>query len=407
MDHLNFLKEALLLWRQEKAQRHRGTTLQRRLLLFFICVTMAIVLLFAALLFLFGIDGRSDAAIHDYLQNELTDLSQEAEDTFGRLSLQGIALAESLSESCSEFLEEEDLSATVLQKHPELLEPLLSQQMDTLLFLINNNTCSGVYMMLDATVNPAAETADTAKAGIFIKKTLPVAVQSMGSENHYLRGPAQIGRDHSVELLGQWKMEFDISGQEFFTQVMDEARAHPELPLSRLYYWSKRTLLKDNSESGSLLCVPIRTEDDSVIGVCGIELSDRMFKNLYSPTDSDYPYVFSMTAPIDAELLHAHWGFLAGNHYLTAPYIEEDLTIVPDTLFTLFESEENRFGGLYLPLRLYPSGSVFEEETWGFAVMMPQDELESAASGNKATLIWVILGLLLLSLLSSFVISRR
>lgn len=404
---MNILRQALQLWRQEKAQKHRGTTLQRRLILFFACVTVAIVLLFAALLLVLGINGRSDGAIYNYLDNELTDISHEVEDDFGRLALRGLDMAENIAASCCDFLEEQGMTAAELRAHPALLEPLLHRQTQTLLSLINNTTCSGVYMMLDATVNPDAENAETAKAGVFIKKTFPVSVQALDSENHFLRGPAQIGRDHGLELLGQWRMEFDISGQDFFTRVMAAARDNPDAALSRLYYWSDRELLKGNSESASLLCVPLRDEDGTVFGLCGIEVSDRMFKSLYSPNNSEYPSVFALAAPSDEELFHAHWGLLAGNHYLTGPYMDADLTMEEDGALTLFSGGETQYSGLLCPLNLYPTGSVFGDETWSFAVMMPREELEQAAMGNSQSLMLLVAVLLAVSLFSSYFISRH
>ena len=134
---------------------------------------------------------------------------------------------------------------------------------------------------------------------------------------HYLRGPAQIARDNGIELLGQWRMEYDVAGQEFFSDVMETARSNPDTPLSRLYYWTGRVMLKDNSEAGFLLCVPLRSRDGTVFGVCGIEVSDRMFKSLYSPETVSYENIFIAAAPSDGECLKTSEGMIAGNYYLT------------------------------------------------------------------------------------------
>ena len=106
---------------------------------------------------------------------------------------------------------------------------------------------------------------------------------------------------------------------------METARRNPELPLSRLYRWTGRVLLKGNSEAGFLLLVPLRSYDGTVFGLCGIEVSDRMFKYLYSPGTSDYTDVFSVLAPYSDNLLHTESGLVAGNHYLTGFWPEEHL----------------------------------------------------------------------------------
>lgn len=122
--------------------------------------------------------------------------------------------------------------------------------------VMERNVCSGAFLLLDATVNPALPDAADSRAGIYLIKTQPSAVDSVGSKLHYLRGPAGIARENGIELLGQWKMEFNIQNQAFFRSVMETAREHPDLPLSRLYYWTDRIVLEGNSETGFLLACP-------------------------------------------------------------------------------------------------------------------------------------------------------
>lgn len=55
------LKQALFLWKSEKA--HKGTTLQRRLILFFVSMAVFLILLFMLLLMLFGITGKETKTV--------------------------------------------------------------------------------------------------------------------------------------------------------------------------------------------------------------------------------------------------------------------------------------------------------------------------------------------------------
>ena len=402
------LKEALKLWAQEKRTNPKGSTLQRRLILFFVSITFSIILLFAVLLMLLDIDGSDKKAVSGYLKAELTDVSKKMEDESGRISLLGLSLAETVSGSCDTFFKEQGITAAELTVHPELIEPLLERQITSLLTVIDNNTCSGVFILLDASVSGSAEATDTARSGIFIKKTSPVSIQSVGNKNYYLRGPASLAREHGIDLLGQWKMEYDISGQEFFTEVMTTARNNPELPLSRLYYWTGRVTLKGNSEAGFLLCVPLRTADGAVYGLCGIEVSDRMFKLLFSPTDSTYSNAFSLAAPWTEEAFCTSKGLIAGNSYLTGHRMEQNLLSEGEKdSFEFFTGTGEAYGGYTSVLRLYPSGSAYEEEQWKIAVLLSEEHLKDALAGNSAYLLFIIIGLLLLSLLASYLISRR
>ena len=254
---MNTIKQALRLWKTERS--HKGSTLQRRLILFFSFVIVGILLALLLLLTAFGITGSGERTVHGYLDVELAHLSDAVKKDFGNLSVTGIELAEMLTDRSDEYFSGNGISAAELRENPDMIEPLLARMMPELLNISQNHSCGGVFVLLDATVNQNPEAADTAKAGLFIKKTQPVSSGAVKGRAYCLRGPADIARSNNVKLLGQWRMEYDISGQEFFTTVMENARAHPELSVSRLYYWSQTVTLKGNSEEGFLLCVPPRS----------------------------------------------------------------------------------------------------------------------------------------------------
>ena len=209
-------------------------------------------------------------------------------------------------------------------------------------------------------------------------------------------------------LLGQWKMEFDVSGQAFFDEVMETARSNPELPISRLYYWSGRVVLKGNSESGFLLCVPLRSEDGTVFGLCGIEVSDRLFKSLYTPEGGEFDNIFTVMAPrYDGELCSAE-GMVAGNYYLTGTQWNTDL-VASDTHdgFVHYSSDSGTYAGKTQDLRLYPSGSPYEEDQWTASILMPKDILHNAVKGNQGYFTYTVIALLVLAILVSIFFSKH
>lgn len=396
-------KQALSLWKKEK--NRKGTTLHRRLLLFFLMVSFSVVLVFALLLSMFGITGRDAKAVENHIDTELSIMTDKLNDELGRLSLGGIALAEDFSEIADDFFRENGIRADSLGEYPELIEPLLSEYMQTLITAANTRYCGGVYVLLDASVTGESE---TAKAGIFIKKTQPTVTDALGVQLHYLRGPAGIARDHDIMLLGQWRMEYDITEQDFFGKVMETARTNPELSLSRLYYWSGRVLLKNNSEAGFLLCVPMRASDGTVFGVCGVEVSDRMFKALYTPEGGDFDNIFTVMAPVCDEGLCTSKGLVAGNSYLAGHRFESDFTETDSHEgFVHYATKDETFAGKTTSLRLYPGGSPYESTEWTVSILMPKDILHTAVKGNASYLHLIIVGLLILCILASWLISRH
>lgn len=403
---MNMLKQALALW---KSERHgKETTLQRRLILFFVTATVVVILTFTLLLMLFGINGKEEKTVHTYFDNELSHISGAIYDDFGLLSVSAISMAETISKNCDAFFSSNGITAAELADNPEMIEPLLSGQMQVLMNTMGSHSCGGVYILLDATVQPDAENAINTKAGVFLKKTQPTSTQAVGVKNHYLRGPAQIARDYGIELLGQWMMEYSIEGEQFFLDVMNTARKNEALPLSRLYYWTGRVLLKDNSEAGFLLCVPLRSQDGTVYGVCGIEVSDRLFKQLYSPGESSYKNVFAVAAPVKDTLLCTSQGMIAGNYYLTGSRMTDDLTCQSSKNgFALFTGIGGTYCGSSVSLRLYPTGSPYEGEGWSVSVLMPESLLSDAVRGSSGRLFVIVFVLLLASIAASVFISRH
>ena len=79
----------------------------------------------------------------------------------------------------------------------------------------------------------------------------------------------------------------------------------------------------------------------------------------------------------------------------------------PENSFEFFTGTVEAYGGYTANLRLYPSGSSYEAEQWKMAVLLPEEHLKDALAGNSAYLFFIIIGLLLLSLLASYLISRR
>ena len=395
-------QRALALWKEERSRK--GTTLHRRLLLFFLLVSISLILTFALLLSLFGITGKDAKAVKSHIDTELSIMTDKINEDFGRLSLGGITIAEDLTERSEDFFDEHEISANELQANPDLIEPLLTEYMNTLIATVNNRYCGGTFVMLDATITDSSE---TAKAGVFIKKTQPTATNAVGVQLHYLRGPAQIARDNGIMLLGQWKMEFDITDQDFFTEVMDAARENPELELSRLYYWSGRVVLKGNSEAGFLLCVPLRTSEGEVFGLCGIEVSDRMFKSLYTPEGGSFENIFTTMSPRCENGLGTSKGLVAGNTYLTGTRWEYDLSDEESHEgFHHYSGGGQLYGGKTADLHLYPNGSPYEDQEWSCSILMPKDILHKAVKGSTSYFTYTIIVLLIISVMASAIVSR-
>ena len=401
------VQDALALWKKIKAKGERGTTLYLRLFVFFAFFVVALVLAFLLILNIAGVFHIGIHKSQAWFENELEHLSQDISNDYGNLSVHGVNLSEKISKSMESYLKEARVAPSGLADHPELLEELLSLQMPDLLSALQNNKCGGAFLILDASVIPQAHMRQ--RAGLFLKRTEPNTVGTMGSKLHCLRGPANIARENSIELLGQWQMEFTGSETDFFSLAVETSRKRSELPLSRLYYWSPRRLLSGNSEAGMLLSVPLITSDGTVLGICGFEVSSMLFKQSYSPDNSVYARVFSVLAPVKESGLHMDGGLLAGNSYLNSA-LGGNIAVISeeDAPFNRYRSgEQGDYSGVQRTVRLYPAGSPYQEDIWAAAVMAPREDMQVAARKGILGLQLGIGVLCLLSLLAAAFVSRR
>ncbi len=80
-----------------------------------------------------------------------------------------IDLANKVNAKLDFTLNEKGLSTKDIKSHPEVIEDLLENEIEISSNSMEKTGCSGVYLILDATINPALPDGKGSKAGIYIK----------------------------------------------------------------------------------------------------------------------------------------------------------------------------------------------------------------------------------------------
>lgn len=403
-----FLKDAMILWKSRKLRKGKGAALYPRLFAFFAFFILALVLAFLLILNVTDVFHSGEHKSRVWFENELDHLAHNLSADYGVLSVQGVDLARALSMNMETYLKAKGVDPSELVGHPEVLEGLLSDQMPALLTALKTNQCGGAFLILDATVI-GEDAAGPRRAGLFLKRTEPNAVSTVGSKVHFLRGPALAARENSVELMGQWQMEFTVAETGFFDVTVGSAREHSDLSLSRLYYWSPRHLLSGNSEEGMLLCIPLISGNGTVMGICGFEVSTMLFKQAYSPDNANYTRVFSALAPYDGDYYHMDQGLLAGNTYLNSALAGNIARIEErcDLLYLYHTEGGTAYNGLHKPISLYPFDSPYRDLVWLAAVMAPHKDIATISQEGLWQIRLALGALALFSLLAAAFISRK
>jgi DNA-binding CsgD family transcriptional regulator len=381
---------------------------QRRSLIFFLCLMIAVISGLSLIIFSAGVFAVERNKLHVFLQNELGHVVRSVEQEYGVLSVEGILLAEKLSKQIELSLDAFGLCPADLKSNPQYLEPILSQTMGALRAALEKNKSSGVFLILDATVNPALNTAENSRAGLFLKNMEPNVINVTFPTIRLLRGPATIARQEDLDLLPQWQLEFSIEPDDFFFTTIGGATGS-DLPLSRLYYWNPASLMVGSYNKAMLLCAPLVATDGTIMGICGFEVNAMLFKLQYTPANSPYTRAFTMLAPLTDNTLDASGALYAG-HFAAAPFGDDDLLAFRNPVESIasYKPQEGiRYCGLHQTINLYPKGSVFSDQQWALGILIPKWDLAASFIRQNRAILLLLLVLLIFGVVSAVLLRRK
>ena len=151
-------------------------------------------------------------------ETELTHLSDNMSNDYGNVSIRGIALSEVVANEIEEVLKENNIRPSNLSNHPEIINTVLNRVCSSLVSGLKQSEGSGVFLILDATVNPMLDNAENSRAGIFLKNMESGSYSVLYFDIRCLYGPAEVVRKQGIMSLPQWKMEFDIADASYYSK---------------------------------------------------------------------------------------------------------------------------------------------------------------------------------------------
>lgn len=388
--------------------RKNGLSLQHRSFVFYIIFLFAVMSGLFLILFSTGTFSVGLKECKVFLKNELGHIAGDISRDFGALSVEGIALSKRLTEQIEKRLGADNLTPGELKKNPRLLEPILSDSVELLIAALEKNKSSGVFLTLDATVNPALLGAEHSRAGLFFKNMEPNVINLSSPTIRFLRGPASIARQKDFYILPQWQMEFTVEPGDFFFTAMNIATGS-DLALSRLYYWNPSCSLAGDYEQAMLLCVPLIASDGTIIGVCGFEVSAMLFKLKNIPDNTTYTRTFAMLATMHGNALNASQALYAGNYAVTPSQMYGSMSFkkLENNLSIYTAPDDVIYYGLHQTVNLYPKNAAFSENQWALAVLIPEQDLSAYIMGQNRRILILLLTLFVLSIGLAALFSHR
>ncbi|MCL1896465.1 MAG: LuxR C-terminal-related transcriptional regulator [Clostridiales bacterium] len=387
-----------------------GVNMRRRFLAFFLVLIFAMLAGAFVLISVFGIFPSGIGEAEKLFMNEFGHLSADTSRQYGIASVQSVRLSKQLNSSIASFMKREGLSLGDLGDNPEVLEPLLSEQLSVLLMNLDATECSGVFVVLDATVNPDIPGAEHSKAGLYIRNSEP-NIGGTGSETRYLlRGFPSISRFGYINMQAKWDLEFDVEGQLFWHAPREAYEANPKLALSRLIYWCYMSPVQDLNEDVMICAVPIMDSFGRIFGICGFEISEMNFMLRHEPETIGFHNAVFMLSQTDGSQLKLDGAMLSGNNAVYTDFPEQGLMDAVGNAggFTEYNIPGgSSYVGISEPVKLYPNNSPYAEQSYSASLLIPKTDYIAARNAESVKLWVILLALLAIGIIASFVLSKR
>ena len=227
-------------WKIIKGIKRQSIRMQQRLIVYWCVVILTLFLVTVLLLSILGVLPGMDFKVREMLsaqqKNTLSTMTEQTDIMMAR----SISLSEDITKELNQCLTANGKTFSNLNDNPQLIMDLEAALYPSLKSALDVKYCSGVFVVLDATVNTKTEYADTSRMGIYLRL----------SDTSALSGYEQI-------------MQFD--GNRLVESCL----------------WTDRLELSDTWEDVQLLYVPVLDSTGKVRGLCGMEMSNLYFRLSY------------------------------------------------------------------------------------------------------------------------------
>lgn len=373
-------------------------TLHRKLMMYLLCLILAALGILLLLLTAIGGPLKAEPQMAQAMENQLSSVSDKVSEELEAYTGYGLQLSRELGQDIEDFLDEKGMSVSDLNDKPELLLEIQKMMYSELNTTIRLGRSSGVFALVNATINTQIPEADQSRCGVYLRLINVSSNVILSPETILFRGNTEIARENGLELHNRWNMELNTE-ELLGYQELEAGLGQSESG----YYWISRMNLKNTWEDVILLLVPMYTDTGEFLGACGIELNAVHFSLEYPATASSYGSVVTVIAPVENGNLRLDQG-MAGNTEGTWLDNAESLSIIEkNAYYNTYRSLKCDYYGIQMPLEI--PGSSGQE--WAVAVLIPRESCDQYILRNKAAIMGVILGFVLIMIALAWLLSKK
>ena len=148
----------------------RQSSMSSRLLWPCLLLAALLLLTFGAALFLFASLHNTKKDTTRSLEIQYSVFQNDMERYFDQLAAMGVNLSEDMGALVDQQLASREMTFDQLNDSPEVLNALEEEMIEPLCRSLRRTSCSGAFVLLDATVNTRMEGAGYSRAGLYVQK---------------------------------------------------------------------------------------------------------------------------------------------------------------------------------------------------------------------------------------------
>lgn len=381
----------------------KGTMLKRIFIPMFILVFIESVLFFGVL-FYNNILSQMEQNTRDIFDSKVVNRTQELENMMVNQWSNLKPEVEGIQKIIGNLLEREQIDPKKLDIKSESSHTVLEHIADNLISTLRNHRVTGAYVFLCSDIS--SEEQKISLPGIYLSDS------NVENDNSITNADLMIkcGSKSLVEKMGiatdsQWEPNLTLQDGNLkeFRQVYRNYDLFQEEidDISDLGYWMPALQVGDNNVISYVLPIQYKGE---IIGVLGIDISHEYLKEMlnYLELDSNGKGAYSLIFKSGNQYVD----IMTNNSYFTVDFKSgEQLDIREDGKHKYLMQDDNVVALSMEKLNLYNNNTPYENQEWYLSGMMREDDLLVFTSKIKLTLLYAIVGSLLMGLILSIILS--
>ena len=393
---LKYFEDLKTIYRQLK---NRSTSMQHRLMFYFLAIVSVIICILLVIFSVTDMFSFSEQHLNQGLSMSLNNSVAKISQQFDHINAQGIKLSNQLSTEIEYLLKENNQSFEDLNNNPSQIKDLQQAIYNPLNTTLDLSESSGAYVILDVTVNTAAQNAEVSRSGLYLRRTSVNDCNPVNSDVALFRGMKEIARKNKIQLHNRWNMEFNVKKFPFYIEMQQNA----PMRAADSYLWAKKEALTDTWENAMFLIVPIIGTNGEFYGICGVEISELYFRLAYPSSDSKFGTIVTVLAPKEQEHLCLSAGLCGAEK--RGKFKEDIFNIKTADNFNYYTADKTQYIGLSQEITI--SASALDNTKWTVAVLLPASNFREYVTKRKLILITVFAVLLIIMIIMSVFLSRR